>query len=247
MRGLRLEQLFGHTREAVRILAERLQHLGHIARGEVAVEQIPLVIAVKARILLGLLAPDLVPALPVDEELAHHVGIVVVGVDKDIFKDRVQIQTADLRVLADLALPDALGQEHHQRHLVHAAGIEPRVGVMEPFLAGGGIAVADAHAVGRDILLLKEILHHLRDGGVVQKTVARPRFRLRRLRGGRQLGLLSGYGPDRDLLGGEGRRSRGEHQRQAQQPGENMKRVSIHSDRFPPNAHHVRKILQIKV
>ena len=56
---LGLEEVFGHAREAVGVLVKRFEHLGHIARGEIAVEQIALVIALKARVLLGLLAPDL--------------------------------------------------------------------------------------------------------------------------------------------------------------------------------------------
>ena len=165
---LGLEQIVQHLGEAVGVVIEGLHDLGHIAGGEVAVEHVALVILVDARVLLGLLAPDLVPALAVDEEAAHGVGVVVVGMDKDIVVHGIEVQTADLRIFADLTVAQALGEDHHQRHLVHAAGVEPGIAVEEPLVAGGGVAEADAHPVLADALARKVIVHHFFDGGAVE-------------------------------------------------------------------------------
>ena len=109
--------------------------------------------------------------------------IVVVGVYEDILVHRVEGQPADLGVGSDLAASYALGQIHHQRYLVHAAGIEPGVGIEVPLVPRGGVAITDADTIRRHIFLGKKILHHFGNGGAVKNT-----FTLRRLRRGRKLG-----------------------------------------------------------
>ena len=165
--GLGVEQALDHVGKALRLGKQGGHDLGHEAGGEIAV--IPEVRDVVIVRQLGVLLVD-IPAVRLrGGHSAHHqMGVVVVGIGQDDFLGIAQLQALDLAVAGELALMFLLGQDHHQRHLVHAGAVIPLVGVIEPGVAGGGVDVADADVLGIDVVGGNVLVQHGLDGRVVQ-------------------------------------------------------------------------------
>ena len=67
----------------------------------------------------------------------------------------------NIRILRDLPALDALAEQHYQRHLVHTGRVEPLIAVIVPFVAGRGIAEAEAEILRVDPALGEKALRHL--------------------------------------------------------------------------------------
>ena len=159
--GIGVEHAGDHVGEA--LLAPEVQGFEH--PGDVAGRVVAVVGVVGAVIRLvhvgighGRLAPDLV-ARPVVQPAAHVVSPVVVGVGEDILLHRAQGHAQEVAFLVQFTRADLLGDQHHQRHLVDAAGIVPGVPIVEVLVPGLQVAVAEGDVLLLEIVLGDEGLH----------------------------------------------------------------------------------------
>ena len=115
----------------------------------------------------------------------HGVGVVVVGVDEDELVGLREREAGDLGFVGDFAGLVALGEDHHDRHLVHAGAVIPRVGIPVPGIAGGGVAEADAQVFRVESLAAAVIVDDLLQRSGIEDAGVLRRFRRRDLRVGK--------------------------------------------------------------
>ena len=159
--GVGIEQAGDHIGEAL-LPAEvqGFQHPGDVAGGVVAVVHIvgAVIGLVQIGVAHGRLAPHLVPGSVV-QIVAHFVRIVVVGVCQDVLlRLAYGYSLRQIPVLLQLPAADLLGDQHHQRHLVHAAGIVPGIAVVKVLVSGLQVAVAEGRVFLFELVLGDELL-----------------------------------------------------------------------------------------
>ena len=145
---LRKLQAVDYMWEALRLRIERGHHVVHEAGREIAViDEVRVIVIVRQRRkLLVHLARLLIRA----EVAEHKVGIVIVGIDKDALLRLGKRDALYVGLLRQFAVMLPLGKYHHQRHLVHAGAVVPRVGIIKPRFARGEICIGDAEPLRPD-------------------------------------------------------------------------------------------------
>ena len=156
---LGLQHLVDQLRETLGLGRKELQRIDHLARREevVLIKLFLHRVGVLAHIgrqdvPVGLIAAEVVP---------HALGDVVVGIhDRRVQAVFVAI-AADEGVPADLAVMYLFGEDHVDRHLVHAAGDHILVGVVIVLLARDGVAPAAGDGFGGGVVLGEELVDDL--------------------------------------------------------------------------------------